>query len=129
MKELKKELQALGKGLQALAKKTEALAKQLEQAQPVKAKAVKKAAPVKAKAVRKAPVKAKVVKKAPVKKKAAGITDTDKVLNIIKRSKKGVPVQTLIKETGFNAKKVANIVFRAFKENKIKRAGKGIYTP
>jgi len=127
MKDLKKELQALGKGLQALAKKTEALAKQLEKAQPVKAKAVKKA-PAKAKAVRKAPVKAKAVKKAPVKKKAAGITDTDKVLNIIKRSKKGVPVQTLIKKTGFNAKKVANIVFRAFKENKIKRAGKGIYT-
>ena len=117
MKGLKKDLQALGKGLQALAKKTEALAKQLEKAQPVKAKPVKKAAPVKAKAVR----------KAPVKKKAAGITDTDKVLNIIKRSKKGVPVQTLIEKTGFNAKKVANIVFRAFKEGKIKRAGKGIY--
>jgi len=135
MKGLKKDLQALGKGLQALAKKTEALAKQLEKAQPVKAKPVKKAAPgkkaapVKAKPVKKAaPVKAKAVRKAPVKKKAAGITDTDKVLNIIKRSKKGVPVQTLIEKTGFNAKKVANIVFRAFKEGKIKRAGKGIYT-
>ena len=122
MKELKKDLQALGKGLQALAKKAEALAKQLEKAQPVKTKTVKKAAPVKAKAVRKAPVK-----KAPVKKKAAGITDTDKVLNIIKRSQKGVSVQALIKKTGFNAKKIANIVHRAFRETKIKRAGKGIY--
>ena len=117
MKELKKDLQALGKGLQALAKKTEALAKQLEKSDPVKAKAVRKAEPVKAKAVR----------KAPVKKKAADITDTDKVLNIIKRSQKGVSVQALIKKTGFNAKKIANIVHRAFRETKIKRAGKGIY--
>ncbi len=116
MKELKKDLQALGKGLQALAKKTEALVKQLEKSEPAKAKAVSKA-----------PVKAKAVRKAPAKKKAAGITDTDKVLNIIKRAKKGVSVQKLIDKTGFNAKKIANIVFRAYKEGKIKRAGKGIY--
>ena len=106
MKELKKDLQALSKGLQALAKKAETLAKQLEKAESVKAKAVKKA---------------------PVKKKATDITDTDKVLNIIKRSPKGVSVQALIKKTGFNAKKIANIVTKAFKETKIKRAGKGIY--
>ena len=106
MKALKKDLQALSKGLQTLAKKAEALAKQLGKAEPAKAKAVKKA---------------------PVKKKAAGLTDTDKVLNIIKRSKKGVSVQSLIKTTGFNAKKIANIVHKAFKEAKIKRAGKGIY--
>ena len=106
MKGLKKDLQALSKGLQALAKKAEALAKQLEKAEPAKAK---------------------VVKKAPVKKKAAGLTDTDKVLNIVKRSQKGVSVQALIKKTGFNAKKIANIVHKAFKEAKIKRAGKGIY--
>jgi len=106
MKELKKDLQALSKGLQALAKKAEALTKQLEKVEPAKAKAVKKA---------------------PVKKKAAGITDTDKVLNIIKRSPKGASVQALIKKTGFNAKKIANIVHKAFKEAKIKRADKGIY--
>jgi len=106
MKELKKDLQALSKGLQALAKKADALAKQLEKVEPAKAKAVKKA---------------------PVKKKSAGLTDTDKVLNIIRRSKKGVSVQALIKRSSFNAKKIANIVHRAFKEGKIKRAGKGIY--
>jgi len=106
MKALKKDLLALSKGIQALTKKAQALAKQIEKAEPVKAK---------------------TVRKAPVKKKAAGLTDTDKVLNIIKRSQKGVSVQTLIKKTGFNAKKIANIVFRAYKEGKIKRAGKGIY--
>ena len=106
MKALKKDLQALSKGLQTLAKKAEALAKQLEKEEPVKAKAIKKV---------------------PIKKKAAGLTDTDNVLNIIKRSKKGASVQALIKKTGFNAKKIANIVHKAFKEGKIKRAGKGIY--
>jgi ElaB/YqjD/DUF883 family membrane-anchored ribosome-binding protein len=60
-------------------------------------------------------------------KKAKKLTDTDKVLNIIKRSKKGVDVATLKKKTGFDDKKVRNIVTRAFSQKKIKRAGKGIY--
>ena len=107
MANLEKELQALNKEIMALAKKVDAMAKQLEKPEPVKTKPVKKA---------------------PLKKKDARLTDTDKVLNIIKRSKKGVSVQVLIKKTGFNAKKIANIVHRAFKEGKIKRTGKGIYT-
>ena len=65
--------------------------------------------------------------KAPVRKKAVRITDTDKVLNIIKRSKKGVDTATLVKKTGFDQKKIRNIVFRASKQGKIKRADKGIY--
>jgi demethoxyubiquinone hydroxylase (CLK1/Coq7/Cat5 family) len=64
--------------------------------------------------------------KAPAKK-AKKLTDTDKVLNIIRRSKKGVDVATLKKKTGFDEKKVRNIVTRAFSQKKIKRAGKGIY--
>jgi hypothetical protein len=45
----------------------------------------------------------------------------------VKRSRKGVGVPTLIKKTGFEDKKIRNIVFRAFKQGKIKRTGKGIY--
>ena len=70
---------------------------------------------------------AKNPKKASVKKKAKGLTDTDKVINIIKRSKKGSAVATLKRKTGFNDKKISNIVFRAFKAGKIKRADKGVY--
>jgi hypothetical protein len=77
------------------------------------------------------PSKAKAVKatakKAPAKKKAGRVTDTDKVLNIIKRSKKGIDTATLVKKTGFNEKKIRNIVFRASKQGKIQRADKGIY--
>ena len=68
----------------------------------------------------------KPARKAPAKK-ATKVTDTDKVLNIIKRSKNGVDVGTLKKRTGFDEKKVRNIVTRAFSQKKIKRAGRGIY--
>jgi len=48
-------------------------------------------------------------------------------LNVINRSKKGVDTATLMKKTGFNQKKIANILHRTFKAGKIKRADKGIY--
>ncbi len=82
----------------------------------------KVAKPSKAKAVKATPVK-----KAPVKKKAVQITATDQVLKIINRSKKGVNTAALMKKTGFDQKKVRNILNRTFKQGKIKRADKGIY--
>ena len=117
MKSMKQNLQAVSKELKALAKKTEVLMKELnklEKSQP--------ATKPKTKAV-----KARVPKKAPVKKKVKGLTDTDRVLNIIKRSIKGIAVTALQKKTGFNDKKISNIVFRVFKAGKIKRVDKGIY--
>ena len=81
----------------------------------------KVAKPSKAKAVR------ATAKKAPVKKKAVTITATDQVLKIINRSKKGVNTATLMKKTGFDQKKVRNILNRTFKQGKIKRADKGVY--
>jgi putative endonuclease len=66
-------------------------------------------------------------KKSPVKKKNAQPTATDQVLNIIKRSKKGVNAPTLMTKTGFDLKKVRNILQRTYKQGKIKRVEKGIY--
>ena len=85
-------------------------------------KTTAKKAPAKAKAVKKAPAK-----KAPAPKKGVQVTATDQILKIIKRSKKGVDVSTLKKKTGFNDKKVRNIVFRAAKEGRIIKSGRGIY--
>jgi hypothetical protein len=51
----------------------------------------------------------------------------DPVLNNIKRYKKGVGIPILKTKSGFNDKKVRNIVQKAFKEGKIKRVDKGIY--
>jgi hypothetical protein len=109
-----KDLQAISKELTKLANQTEKLAAELGKAEKLKAK------PVKTKTKAKA-----VTKKAPVK--AAKITDTNQVLAIVNRSKKGVDTATVMKKTGFNQKKVRNILFRTYKQGKITRAEKGIY--
>jgi hypothetical protein len=72
-------------------------------------------------------VKAKLAKKAPVKKRATKATATDQILKIVKTSKKGVDIAIIKKKTGFDDKKVRNIVFRAYKEGKIKKTGRGVY--
>ena len=133
---LKKDLNALRKDFKALEKKMEKLLKAFEtgtkpkaaaKKKTVKAKAVKKVAAKKKAPAKKAATKKTPAKKAPAKKAAGQATATDQVLKIIKRSKKGVDVPTLKKKTGFNDKKVRNIVFRAAKEGRIKKSGRGIY--
>ena len=120
MKKLKKDFQAVSKELKALAKKTEGIMKAVAKLE--KAQAAAKAKPkAKAKTAKKAPAKK------PAAKKATAHTATDQVVNIIKRSKEGVDVPTLMKKTGLADKQIRNIVFKASKEAKIKRAGRGIY--
>jgi pantothenate kinase len=110
-----KDLQAISKELTKLVKQIENLAAALEKAEKPKAKSIKP----------KANAKAIITKKAPVK--AAKKTDTDKVLEIINRSKKGVNTATLMKKTGFDQKKVRNMLNRTYKQGKITRVEKGIY--
>jgi hypothetical protein len=117
---IKKDLTALQKDITAIGKKLDALLKAVEKGGRAKVAKASKAKAVKAKPAKKAP-------KAPAKKKAVEVTATDQVLNIINRLKKGVDTATLMKKTGFNQKKVANILYRSFKAGKIKRADKGIY--
>ena len=97
----------------------------------VKAKAAPKAAAkktsVKKVAAKKAGVKKTADRKAVAGKRAVQATATDQVLKIIKLAKKGVDVPTLKKKTGFDDKKVRNIVFRAAKEGRIKKSGRGVY--
>ena len=108
----KKELTALRKEFKAMDRKLEKLLKAIEQGKTKAAKASKAKAPK---------------KKSPAAKKATKTTATDQVLNIINRSKKGVDTASLMKKTGFNQKKITNILHRTFKAGKIKRADKGIY--
>ena len=105
----KKDLQALKKDIKALEKRME---KMIAEAEKNK----------KAKATKKAPAK-----KAHLKNKTAQPTATDQVLKIINRSKKGVSAATLMTKTGFNQKKISNIIQRIYKQGKITRVGKGIY--
>jgi len=121
MAKLKKNLQAVTRQLKVLVRKTESLAKKVDKLE--KSQAAKKPKAKKTATKKKAPAK----KKAPVKKKAGKPTASDQVLNIIKRSKKGVDVSTLIKKTEVDENKIRNIIARAFMLKKIKRAGRGVY--
>ena len=117
---MKTELTAMKKDLTAISKKLENLLKAVEKSEKATVAKASKAKAVKATPAKKAP-------KAPAKKKAVQITATDQVLNIINRLKKGADTATLMKKTGFDQKKVRNILNRTFKQGKIKRADKGIY--
>jgi len=110
----------IAQDLKVLQKEIKRLSKIVEKLVAVAGKSEKpKAAP---KPTKKAPAK-----KALPKKKTAQPTATDQVLKIIKRSKKGVDTATLMKKTGFDQKKVRNILQRTYKQGKITRADKGIY--
>ena len=109
-----KDLQTVSKELTKLVNQIEKLTAALETAEKPKAKSVNPKTKAKA-----------ATKKAPVK--AAKITDTDKLLAIINRSKKGIDTATLMKKTGFDQKKVRNMLNRTYKQGKITRVEKGIY--
>jgi len=119
---LKKDLQALNKDVKALGRKMNKLIKEFDKGKKTKVTKKITAKPVKAKTIKKAPAK-----KAPAKKKPAKLTATDKVLKIIRGSKRGVNAATLMKKTGFDNKKIRNILHRTYNQGKIKRVGKGIY--
>ncbi|UCF95404.1 MAG: hypothetical protein JSW39_15055 [Desulfobacterales bacterium] len=103
---IKKDLQAVCKELNNLAKKLEKLIPAFEKTEKPRLKPAKTAP----------------------QKKAAAPTDTQIVLNYIKRSKKGVDTATLMKKTGFDQKKIWNIIFRATKRGIIQKVGKGLYS-
>jgi len=119
---LKKDLQSLQREIKALDRKMGKLIKEFDKGK--KAKVTKKATakPVKAKTTKRSPAQ-----KAPAKKKPAQPTATDQVLRIIKGRKRGVNAATLMTKTGFDLKKVTNILQRTYKQGKIKRVEKGVY--
>jgi len=120
-KKLKKDLQAVNKELNALVKKTESLLKAVDKLEKSKAAKKPKAKPTKGKAVKKTHVK----KATPKRAKPATAADT--VLAIINRYKKGVGTAALMEKTGYNQKKIANLVFKLRKQGKIKSVAKGVY--
>jgi len=116
------DLQAVRKDIKALEKKMANLLKAYGKAQSPKRVRKAKRKTLKAKTkVGRAP------KKTAFRKKTSPMTATEQVLKIVGRSRKGVDVPALKAKTGFEDKKVRNIIFRASKEGKIKKVGRGIY--
>ena len=110
MKKLKKDLEALSKSLKALTEKNEKMVKALDKLEKV---------PTELKANAKSAGKRAVEK--------AKITATEQVVKIINKARDGIDVATLKIKTGFEDKKLRNILSKAFKDGKIMRAGRGTY--
>ena len=117
MKKLKKDLQSLSREIKAITRKLERLAKS--------AGITGKKSPAKKKASSRKKTATK--KKAPAKKMASKATAFDTVVTIISRSKKGVNTSQLKAKTGFDDKKIANIIYKAKNRRLIKSISKGIY--
>ena len=110
MKNLKKDLQAVNKKLSALLKKVEKLVAAAPEPEKSKPKTVKTKAT-----------------KAAVAKAGKPATGPELVLDIIKRSKKGIDIDTLKTKTGFQREKLHKLVYRLKKRGEIKSPQKGIY--
>ena len=107
MKELKKSLEKVASDLKKIAGQVERLAGKLE--------AQSKAAPA----------KKTVAKK--VSKKPAQPTAADTVYKVIARLKKGASMAAIKQKTGFDNKKIHNLVYKLKKQGKIKSEIMGVY--
>lgn len=116
-KQLRSDFKAISMNLKALTQRTEKMVKALDKLEKGRLKTGKRIKTVKKKAAR----------KRVATKKAKGRSATEMVLKIIGRSRKGVDTAKLQMKTGYNTRKIWDIVHRAYKEGKIKKAGRGTY--
>ena len=110
MKDLKKSLEKLASDLNKVAEQVEKLAGKLESQTKAKAEPVKKTA-------------GKTVSKKTAKQPAAA----DTVYKVIARYKKGANMAAINQKTGYDNKKIHNLVYKLKKQGKIKSEAKGVY--
>ena len=122
MKALKRSLKSVSNELLKAADKIDKLAQSLDGQMSGAAKPAKKAA---ARPIKK--VAAKPAPKRPSKKSAKQPTAAATVLSIVTRSRNGVNVAAIKKKTGYNDRKIHNIVYKLKKQEKIKSQTKGVY--
>jgi hypothetical protein len=111
---LKKDLQAVNKELITLAKKVEKLVATFDKLK--KPKAAKKAKPAKAASVRKTG-----------EQRTKMLPAHEIVFGLIQRSTKGIDTAALMEKTGYNQKKIFNVIYKLKQQGKIKSVRKGIY--
>ena len=127
MKEVQSVLNIVSEGLKTLAKGVEAIAEKVDEVAESQG-AVKPKRKKPSTATKKVKAVKKPVQKATKKKEVKSATDSDRLLEIIGRSKNGVGTAAIMQKTGYNQKKIANIIYRLRKQQKIKSVGKGVYT-
>jgi ribosomal protein S25 len=114
MKNLQSQLKTVSKSLAALSKQVEKLSNQAEKPAAVKKAAAKKPA---------ATMKAAAKKAAP----AGDKTVLDTVLDVIKRSKKGVTVAQLKTKTQLDARQLSNALYKLSKKGMVVAPTRGLY--
>lgn len=121
MTTLKQDINDAAKAIIGLAKKIENIQKQIMTLDKPKA--------AKAKPAKKVVAKKAAPKKAPAKKAGGKKPETAvaTITGIIDRSRNGIDVATLMAKTGFDKKKVANLIFKLKNQKKIKSIKKGVY--
>ena len=136
MKEVELAFKSFAEGLRIFAKSLEVLADQISvmggvkskaPTKPAKTRAPKKEPAVSPKKAASKPAPSKAKKPAPASPKKSAKTSVETVYNIIARSKKGVSSVQIQEKTGYNAKKVANVVYKLKNRNQIKAVKKGVY--
>ena len=65
--------------------------------------------------------------KTQIARRKTSLTAVDIVLDTIKRSNQGIDFSQIQVKTGYDEKKIRNIIFRLNKTGKIKRKSRGIY--
>jgi predicted HTH transcriptional regulator len=75
----------------------------------------------------KAKVKPKSSRKRAATKRPTKTTDQDKVLEVIKRSKKGVTTAQIKQKTGFGDRKIWSVINRLKRQGTVKSTGRGVY--
>jgi hypothetical protein len=109
MKQLEQDLNSVLKSLKALTQKVEKMQSKVKSVKQPQAPKIAKTK--------------KTISKKPAIEKTAYAT----MLEIINKRKKGITVEQLMDKTGFNKKKIANLIFKARKQGKIKSEERGIY--
>jgi hypothetical protein len=133
MKEVQKLLKMVSEGLKTLAQGVEAIADKVEDAAASKSAGNARGGKPPAPAAKTKPAAKKTAaagKPAPTAgKKKAGKPEAaiNTVFGLISRSKKGVNTATIKAKTGYDQKKVSNIVYKLKKQGKIKTLQKGVY--
>jgi hypothetical protein len=133
-------LKSFAEGMGMIAGKVDALAQSLSDTEmttppapkpkaaktkPEKVKTTPAKKPVKAEAPKR-PAKKTPVKAAPEKKEA--VTASDRVLEVIGDASGGVDTGAIMEQTGFDKKKVSNILHRLKQQNKIENSKRGLYS-
>jgi len=124
MTQASNQLKSIAKHLTALSKKVEKLSIQVDKGLAAK-KTVSKSTKAKPKAKAKKVAPVKKVKMAKVDK---GATVLNSVLDVIKKSRKGISIAQLKEKTDLNPRQLSNALYKLTKKGSIKSMSRGIYT-